>query len=264
MVFCLFDFDVDFKIGKFNVIIGFMGCGKILLLMVLFGEMIIMNGCVFFFGGCSCEDVCLDFEIGFVEICVYVVQQVWFVNVSIKENIFFFVLFDEERYCDVIVVCVLEYDLEIFDNGDEILVGEKGIIFLGGQKQCILFVCVVYLNLKYLFLDDCLSVVDFYIVQWIFINCIMGFLMVYCICIFVLYNIFFCVLFVDFVLIMSNGCVIGQGIFKELIEVGKFGEDVIFKFIVGFVYVFCVFFCVLFSVGEESGDILFNEVDRSL
>ncbi|OIW30317.1 P-loop containing nucleoside triphosphate hydrolase protein [Coniochaeta ligniaria NRRL 30616] len=226
MAFRLLDLNIDFKIGELNVITGPTGSGKTSLLMALLGEMTIMKGRVFLPGGRSREDVHVDPETGLAETCAYVAQQAWLVNGSIKENILFSAPFDEKRYRDVIVVCALERDLEILDNGDETLVGEKGITLSGGQKQRISLARAVYSNSKHLLLDDCLSAVDSHTAQWIFNNCIMGPMMMNRTCIMVTHNIPLCVPSSDYVVTMSNGRVVAQGTPKELIAAGKFGEDI--------------------------------------
>ena len=226
MAFRLLDLNVDFKIGELNVITGPTGSGKTSLLMALLGEMTIMKGRVFLPGGRSREDVRVDPETGLAETCAYVAQQAWLVNGSIKENILFSAPLDEKRYKDVIVVCALERDLEILDNGDETLVGEKGITLSGGQKQRISLARAVYSNSKHLLLDDCLSAVDSHTAQWIFNNCIMGPLMMNRTCIMVTHNIPLCVPAAHFVVTMNNGRVATQGSPKELIAAGKFGDDI--------------------------------------
>jgi ABC-type multidrug transport system fused ATPase/permease subunit len=226
MAFRLLDLNVDFKIGELNVITGPTGSGKTSLLMALLGEMTIMKGRVFLPGGRSREDVRVDPETGLAETCAYVAQQAWLVNGSIKENILFSAPFDEKRYKDVIVVCALERDLEILDNGDETLVGEKGITLSGGQKQRISLARAVYSNSKHLLLDDCLSAVDSHTAQWIFNNCIMGPLMSKRTCIMVTHNIPLCVPAADLVVTMNNGRVVTQGSPQDLIAAGKFGDDI--------------------------------------
>jgi len=225
MAFRLMDLNVDFKIGKLNVITGPTGAGKTSMLMALLGEMTIMNGRVYLPGGRSREDVRVDPETGLKETCAYVAQQAWLVNGTVKDNILFSAPFDKERYRDAIVACALERDLEILDNGDETLVGEKGITLSGGQKQRISLARAVYSNSKHILLDDCLSAVDSHTAQWIFTNCIMGPLMKHRTCILVSHNISLCVPSSDFVVMMVNGRVTGQGTPKELISAGVFGEE---------------------------------------
>ncbi|KAL2268994.1 hypothetical protein VTJ83DRAFT_3840 [Remersonia thermophila] len=262
MAFRLMDLNVDFKIGKLNVITGPTGAGKSSMLMALLGEMTIMKGRVFLPGGRSREDVRPDPETGLAETCAYVAQQAWLVNASIKDNILFSAPYDERRYRDVIVACALERDLEILDNGDETLVGEKGITLSGGQKQRISLARAVYSNSKHLLLDDCLSAVDSHTAQWIFNNCIMGPLMRHRTCILVSHNIPLCVPPADLVITMANGRVTGQGTPQELVAAGKLPEDAaVQRSAPGSAHVSRVPSRVPSSVGEESGDTVVNEAD---
>jgi len=260
MAFRLYDLTVDFKIGKLNVITGPTGSGKTSMLMALLGEMTIMKGRVFLPGGRSREDVRPDPETGLAETCAYVAQQAWLVNASIKENILFSAPFEEERYRNVIIACALEHDLEVLDNGDETLVGEKGITLSGGQKQRISLARAVYSNSRHLIMDDCLSAVDSHTAQWIFNNCIMGPLMQHRTCILVSHNIPLCVPSSNYVVVMNNGRIEAQGLPKDLIESGKLGEDVQ-KSLPGSTHVSRVPSRVPSSVGEESGKTLLNEAD---
>lgn len=226
MAFRLLDMNVDFMIGKLNVITGPTGSGKTSMLMALLGEMTLMKGKVYLPGGRSREDVRPDPETGLAESCAYVAQQAWLMNASIKENILFSAPYDEKRYHDVIVACALEHDLEILDNGDETLVGEKGITLSGGQKQRISLARAVYSNSKHLLLDDCLSAVDSHTAQWIFNTCIKGPLMDGRTCILVSHNIPLCVPQSDYVVMLDNGRISARGPAAELIASGKFGEEV--------------------------------------
>lgn len=226
MAFRLLDLNIDFKIGKLNVITGPTGSGKTSLLMALLGEMSLMTGKVYLPGGRSREDVPADPETGLAETCAYVAQSAWLVNADIKENIIFSAPMDEKRYRDVIIACALERDLEILDNGDETLVGEKGITLSGGQKQRISLARAVYSNSKHLLLDDCLSAVDSHTAQWIFSNCVRGPLMRGRTCILVTHNIPLTVPHSSYVVIMDNGRVSLQGGANDVIDSGKLGEEV--------------------------------------
>lgn len=226
MAFRLLDLNVDFQIGKLNVITGPTGSGKTSLLMALLGEMSLMTGRVYLPGGRSREDVPPDPETGLAETCAYVAQSAWLVNANIRENIIFSAPMDEKRYRQVIVACALERDLEILDNGDETLVGEKGITLSGGQKQRISLARAVYSNSKHLLLDDCLSAVDSHTAQWIFSNCIKGPLMRGRTCILVTHNIPLTVPHASYVLVMDNGRVSLQGEANDVIDSGKLGEEV--------------------------------------
>ncbi|KAM0276550.1 hypothetical protein ACHAQH_006651 [Verticillium albo-atrum] len=226
MAFRLLDLNVDFKIGHLNIIAGPTGSGKTSMLMALLGEMTLVTGKLYCPGGRSREDVRPDPETGLADTIAYVAQSAWLVNANIKENILFSAELDEERYKNVIVACALERDLEILDNGDETLVGEKGITLSGGQKQRISLARALYSNSRHLLLDDCLSAVDSHTAQWIFNNAIHGPLMLNRTCILVTHNIQLCAPSANYVVILDNGRVAVQGSAGELIESGKLGEDV--------------------------------------
>ena len=257
--FRLLNINVDFKIGKLNIICGPTGSGKTSMLMALLGEMTLANGQVYLPGGRSREDVRPDPETGLTETCAYVAQTAWLVNANIKENILFSAPYDEKRYRDVIVACALERDLEILDNGDETLVGENGISLSGGQKQRISLARAVYSSSRHLLLDDCLSAVDSHTAKWIFNNCIKGPLMQNRTCILVSHNTTLCVPSADYVVLLDNGRVDIQGSATEVIVSGKLGEEIQNKSRPGSAPVSRVPSRVPSSVGEESGATLVDD-----
>lgn len=259
LAFRLLDLDVDFKIGKLNIIAGPTGSGKTSMLMALLGEMTLTKGKVFLPGGRSREDVRVDPATGLADTCAYVAQAAWLVNGTIKENILFSSVFDEKRYKDVLVACALERDLEILDNGDETLVGENGITLSGGQKQRISLARAVYSNSQHLLFDDCLSAVDSHTAKWIFGNCINGPLMKGRTCILVTHNIMLCVPLSDYVVLMDNGRVAAQGSSLEVIESGKLGEEIRNKSHPGSQPISRIPSRAPSSVGEQSGDTLIND-----
>ncbi|KPM40774.1 ATP-dependent bile acid permease [Neonectria ditissima] len=224
--FRLMDMDVNFKLGKLNIIAGPTGSGKTSMLMGLLGEMTLMEGKIYCPGGRSREDVRPDPETGLANTIAYVAQAAWLVNANIRENILFSTPFDEQRYRSVIVACALERDLQILDNGDETLVGEKGITLSGGQKQRISLARALYSSSAHLLLDDCLSAVDSHTAQWIFSNCIRGPLMRNRTCILVTHNIQLCVPSSDYVVLLDNGRVDIQGSSQAVIASGKLGEEI--------------------------------------
>lgn len=226
VAFRLMDLNIAFEIGKLNVVAGPTGSGKTSLLMALLGEMTKIKGFVYLPGGYSREDVKVDPATGLTESVAYCAQQAWLVNASIKENILFANPYDEQRYKDVIVACALERDLEILDNGDETLVGEKGITLSGGQKQRISLARALYSNSKHVLLDDVLSAVDSHTAKWMFDNCIIGPLMQNRTCILVTHNVALCVPHSQYVVLLDNGKVKIQGPADEVIASGKIGEDV--------------------------------------
>ncbi|KAF4466595.1 hypothetical protein FALBO_6522 [Fusarium albosuccineum] len=224
--FRLMDLNIDFQIGKLNIIAGPTGSGKTSMLMGLLGEMTMVEGGVYCPGGRSREDVRPDPETGLANTIAYVAQSAWLVNANIRDNILFATPYDEQRYRNVIVACALERDLQILDHGDETLVGEKGITLSGGQKQRISLARALYSNSAHLLLDDCLSAVDSHTAQWIFSNCIRGPLMRNRTCILVTHNTTLCVPSSDYVVLLDNGRVDIQGTSNEVIASGKLGEEI--------------------------------------
>ncbi|QUC20031.1 uncharacterized protein UV8b_04272 [Ustilaginoidea virens] len=224
--FRLLDLNVDFQIGKLNIIAGSTGSGKSSMLMGLLGEMTLMNGRVHCPGGRSREDVRPDPETGLADTIAYVAQSAWLVNANIRENILFAAPYNPKRYREVIVACALERDLEILDHGDETLVGEKGITLSGGQKQRISLARALYSNSAHVLMDDCLSAVDSHTAQWIFTNCIRGPLMGNRTCILVTHNVALCVPAADYVVFLDNGRVACQGSAQAVVASGLLGEEI--------------------------------------
>ncbi|KAH8664360.1 ABC transporter type 1, transmembrane domain-containing protein [Xylariales sp. PMI_506] len=256
MAFRLMNLNCDFKIGKLNIIAGPTGSGKTSMLMALLGELSLMEGKVYLPGGRSREDVRVNPSTGLAETCAYVAQSAWLVNANIRDNILFSAPYDEKRYKDVIVACALERDLQILDNGDQTLVGEKGITLSGGQKQRISLARAVYSNSRHLLLDDCLSAVDSHTAQWIFGNCLNGPLMKDRTCILVTHNVTLCVPWSDYVVVLDNGRVSSDGAPAEVIASGVLGEELQMKSRTTSANVSRVPSRVPSSVGEASGETL--------
>ena len=225
--FRMIDLDICFMIGRLNIIVGQTGSGKTSLLMALLGEMTLIEGTVFLPGGQSREELRPDPETGFTESTAYCAQQAWLVNDTIKQNILFASPMDESRYKSVIAACALERDLEILDQGDSTLVGEKGITLSGGQKQRISLARALYCNSRHVLLDDCLSAVDSHTAKHIFEQCIMGPLMFGRTCILVTHNIALCVPRSHYVVAVSNGKIAAQGTPDEVMASGVLGEDLL-------------------------------------
>ncbi|KAI2643619.1 multidrug resistance-associated protein [Xylaria nigripes] len=259
LAFRLLDLNIDFKIGKLNLIAGPTGSGKTSMLMALLGEMTLTSGRVFLPSGLSREEVRPDPATGLADTCAYVAQTAWLVNGSIKENILFSSPYDEKRYKDVLVACALERDLEILDNGDETLVGENGITLSGGQKQRISLARAVYSNSQHLLLDDCLSAVDSHTAKWIFHNCVHGPLMKGRTCILVTHNTTLCAPMSDYVVLLDNGRVAAQGPSTELIESGKLGDEIRNKSQSDSQQPTSVPSRAPSSVGEQSGETLIDD-----
>ena len=223
--FRLIDMDVEFVIGKLNVIAGPTGSGKTSLLMALLGEMQLLDGMVHIPGGHSRQQLRPDPETGLTESVAYCAQQAWLVNATIKENIVFAAQYDEQRYKAVVAACALRRDLQILDAGDQTLVGEKGITLSGGQKQRISLARALYSNSKHILLDDVLSAVDSHTAKHIFNQAITGKLMVNRTCILVSHNVALAVPQASHVVVLVNGKVACQGAPLDVMESGHLGDE---------------------------------------
>ena len=223
--FSLLDIDVNFALGALNVIAGPTGSGKTSLLMALLGEMKLISGQVQIPGGFVRQNLVPDPLTGLTESVAYCAQQAWLVNDTIKQNVLFASPYDERRYKTVLSVCALEKDMEIFETGDQTLVGEKGIALSGGQKQRISLARAMYSNSKHLLLDDCLSAVDSHTAQHIFQEAIMGPLMSDRTCILVTHNIGLAAPHARYVVVMDNGKVAAEGEPEKVVASGALGND---------------------------------------
>ncbi|KAJ5602624.1 hypothetical protein N7537_005580 [Penicillium hordei] len=224
--FRLINVDVEFLIGKLNIIVGPTGSGKTSLLMALLGEMKLLEGRVHLPGGMSNRaDLPVDPETGLIDSIAYCAQEAWLVNDTVKENIIFASPYNERRYRAVLKACALERDLAILDAGDQTLVGEKGISLSGGQKQRISLARAVYSSGRHLLLDDCLSAVDSHTAKHIFREALTGPLMLNRTCILVTHNVALTVPESDHVVVLENGRISVQGRPNDVAATGALGDE---------------------------------------
>ena len=64
----------------------------------------------------------------------YSSQEPWLFVGTVRQNILFGQPYNAERYKEVIQVCALKRDLELFPHGDRTVVGERGVSLSGGQR----------------------------------------------------------------------------------------------------------------------------------
>ncbi|XP_053685732.1 ATP-binding cassette sub-family C member 4 [Sabethes cyaneus] len=145
--------------GQLCAVIGAVGSGKSTLLQVILGELEVDEGLVQVNGTIS-----------------YAAQEPWLFEGSIRNNITFIEDYDEQRYLEVVRVCALERDFELFPHGDQTIVGERGISLSGGQKARVNLARAVYKKSDIYLLDDPLSAVDTHVGKHIFDLCIREFL----------------------------------------------------------------------------------------
>ena len=222
--FRLINLDIGFHVGGLNVIAGPTGSGKTSLLMALLGEMTLLNGSVHLPGGYN-RRMLEASDDGLTESVAYCAQQAWLINDTIKQNIIFAAPLDEQRYRNVLEACALNRDLEVLENSDATLVGEKGIVVSGGQKQRISLARALYSNSRHVLLDDCLSAVDSHTAQHLYERCISGPLMFGRTCILVTHNVSLCIPHAHHVVVLRNGKIAAQGSPEAVAATGALGDE---------------------------------------
>lgn len=206
--------NLGFPPAALNVIMGPTGSGKTSLLLAMVGELDCVGGKVYYAGNVDLRSR----EPGFIFDggVAYCAQRSWLMNDTIKQNIVFGSPRDEERYSAVIEACALRPDLHILPNGDNSLVGERGIKLSGGQKQRIALARAAYSKARHVLLDDCLSAIDSGTAKWIMERCIMGKLMQNRTCLLVTHNTALALPNAKYVALLSKGRVAAKGSPNEL------------------------------------------------
>lgn len=191
--------DIDLSISSNQVVavIGPVGSGKTSLLNVILKELPLAQGKMSIHGRIS-----------------YSSQEPWLFSASVRQNILFGSFFDEERYRQVVDVCALLSDFELFPYGDKTLVGEKGKALSGGQKARINLARAIYKNADIYLLDDPLSAVDANVGKHLYEKCIKGFLSNK-ICILITHQLQY-LSSADKIIIMKDGRIELEGTYTEL------------------------------------------------
>lgn len=183
--------------GRLCVVIGPVGCGKTTLLQVILGELEVDEGIVQINGLIS-----------------YAAQEPWLFEGSVRNNILFMEEYDEQRYLDVVRVCALERDFQLFPHGDQTIVGERGISLSGGQKARVNLARAIYRKSDIYLLDDPLSAVDTHVGKHIFELCIREFLADK-VCVLVTHQLQY-LKNVQHIILMNGGSVDAQGSYREI------------------------------------------------
>lgn len=137
--------DINFTAykGELSCIVGRVGAGKSSLLQSMLGDLYKEKGSAVVRGTVA-----------------YASQQTWILNATVKENIVFGYRYDSEFYERTIKACALLDDFAQLPDGDETVVGERGISLSGGQKARVSLARAVYARADIYLLDDVLSAVD--------------------------------------------------------------------------------------------------------
>lgn len=150
---------IDFVVPrrKLIAVVGPVGCGKSSLISAILGDLEKCDG-----------EVMVDLSTSMA----YVPQEAWILNTTLKNNIMFNKVVNEDRYQRVLEACALIPDLKTFDLGDQAEIGEKGLNLSGGQKQRVSLARAVYADTDTYLFDDPLNAVDAHVGRHIFDNII--------------------------------------------------------------------------------------------
>ncbi|KAK4076388.1 hypothetical protein Trihar35433_2948 [Trichoderma harzianum] len=137
--------NISIRPSTLTVVTGKIGSGKSMLLLGLMGELHASGS--------------LKLPSSGVAFCS---QATWLVNTTIKKNITGpeDQEIDSEWYETVIRACALERDLQQLRDGDESIVGSKGLTLSGGQKQRVALARAIYSRKQVLIADDIFSGLD--------------------------------------------------------------------------------------------------------
>uniref|UniRef100_A0A9J8BTT5 ATP-binding cassette, sub-family C (CFTR/MRP), member 8b n=1 Tax=Cyprinus carpio carpio TaxID=630221 RepID=A0A9J8BTT5_CYPCA len=158
--------------GQLTMIVGQVGCGKSSLLLAALGEMQKISGNITWNNlPKSDSEENVRYLHSILTACVfrkrgsvaYASQRPWLLNATVEENILFDMAPNEKRYKEVIEVCQLQPDIDTLPQGDQTVIGERGIILSGGQRQRICVARALYQHTNVVFLDDPFSALDIHL-----------------------------------------------------------------------------------------------------
>ncbi|XP_069858835.1 ATP-binding cassette sub-family C member 4 [Dipodomys merriami] len=141
--------------GELLAVIGPVGAGKSSLLSAVLGELPASQGLVSVHGRIA-----------------YVSQQPWVFSGTVRSNILFGKKYEKERYEKVLKACALKKDLQLLEDGDLTVIGDRGATLSGGQKARVNLARAVYQDADIYLLDDPLSAVDAEVGKHLFQLCI--------------------------------------------------------------------------------------------
>lgn len=139
--------------GDLSCIVGRVGAGKSSFLQSILGDLWKVKGDVEVHGSVA-----------------YVSQSPWIMNATVRENVVFGYRYDSNFYEKTVKACALLDDFAQLPDGDETVVGERGISLSGGQKARVALARAVYARADIYLLDDCLSAVDSHVGRHIIDN----------------------------------------------------------------------------------------------
>jgi ATP-binding cassette subfamily C (CFTR/MRP) protein 4 len=148
---------LELRAGNLYCVIGKCGSGKSAFLQALVGELTVSSGHIGIDGSKSIS---------------YASQEPWIMDGTAQENIVMGLSFDPAWYNRVVTACCLLPDFQAFRDGDQTILGDRGVQCSGGQMSRISLARALYCDSDVLVLDDPLSAVDSKVATTIFTEAI--------------------------------------------------------------------------------------------
>ncbi|EKX73392.1 ABC transporter, ATP-binding protein domain containing protein [Theileria equi strain WA] len=171
-VTCLRDLDFVLNTGDLAIITGAQGSGKTNFVKAILGDMTLVEGSM------AALPLSTNMPI------FYASQDVWLQKGTIKSNITFGHIFDEDIYKTVLKAIELEHDISTWEGGDMRKISEHGYSLSGGQRVRVGLARAIYAYLIFsetnresasdhsflVVLDDCFTGLDPFVARTIFRN----------------------------------------------------------------------------------------------
>lgn len=206
----LFDLTIHCHPATFTIVVGKVGSGKSIFLRSLVGEAQHLSGR---YTSSSTGRAFCD-------------QQVWLRNATIRENIVEEYTFDEACYKEVLWSCGLLQDLRDMKQADQTLIGSKGMILSGGQRNRVSLARALYARKPVSVIDDVLAGLDNTTEKLVFDRVFgrHGFFRKRNVTVILATHAIHYARYADKTIIMSHGRIVGDGKYQDLTRTGAFEE----------------------------------------
>ena len=158
LIVALNDVNLEFDMAQLTCVVGEVGSGKSALIQMIAGELPLSNG---------------KLRQRANSTVAYAPQDPWIMDGTVRENILLGLPYNDEMYESILIACGLNIDFAQLRDGEDTIVGDRGVQLSGGQRARIALARAFYRNSDILLLDDPLSAVDSRVGKLLFYSAIM-------------------------------------------------------------------------------------------